>query len=368
MSSVCIVHFQPIERYPPVFNLLRYLAAKQYAVDIHVITSDPGKEMQQIAIPGITIHRIVHFKKNISKWKRILLYALFIVKAFFLLLRYRPASVLYYETLSAGAPCLYAKFFKIRLMVHYHEYISPTEYKNGMVLNRWLHKCEQFLYKKASWVSHTNYDRQRLFLTDVGNFAPLHNFILPNYPPASWKNKTVPHTNNGKTGFVYVGALDTETMYLKEVAGYIAANPATCYWDIYSENYSAGALEFLNKQQAPNIHFKGAVPYDSLPEILSLYQVGLIMYNGHIPNYVYNAPNKLFEYAVCGLDVWFPAVMKSSLTYVTTNTWPKIIALDFQSLGKYNLQQLTDRTESRYVAQHFTNESALQPIIQRLSE
>ena len=35
------------------------------------------------------------------------------------------------------------------------------------------------------------------------------------------------------------------------------------------------------------------------------YHIGLTLYNGHIPNFVYNVPNKVFEYLACGLDVWY---------------------------------------------------------------
>jgi hypothetical protein len=29
------------------------------------------------------------------------------------------------------------------------------------------------------------------------------------------------------------------------------------------------------------------------------------LYKGHIPNYIYNVPNKVYEYLACGLQVWY---------------------------------------------------------------
>lgn len=49
------------------------------------------------------------------------------------------------------------------------------------------------------------------------------------------------------------------------------------------------------------------INYSDLPGVIRAYDVGVILYNGHIANYVFNAPNKLFEYLACGLDVWSPS-------------------------------------------------------------
>ena len=59
-----------------------------------------------------------------------------------------------------------------------------------------------------------------------------------------------------------------------------------------------------NKNQY--VQFKGHINYDNLPTTLNKYQVGVILYKGHIPNYVYNAPNKLFEYLAAFLMFGIP--------------------------------------------------------------
>jgi hypothetical protein len=366
--KICIVHFQPLERYPPAFNLLRTIAAQQPAnKPVFVITTSPESSKQKIEVPGITIYRIAVLPAGISRLNRMVLYLLFNLKAFFILLVKRPASVLYFETLSAGAACLYKMLSGTRLLIHYHEYTSPDEYRGGMVLNKWLHHLELQQYKKAVWVSHTNEERMQLFLSDCGALAPSNTFILPNYPPTAWAHQAG-HTiaAGAVTGFVYVGALDTDTMYLKEMASFVANNASICYWDIYSDNHSAAAVEYLENLNAGNIHFKGAAVYDQLPAIISGYHVGLILYKGHIPNYTFNAPNKLFEYAVCGLDVWFPNHMVSSRRYITQDSYPSVTAVDFETLETSFILQSAKKAGRPYQPHPYSCENALAPLLQVL--
>ncbi len=69
------------------------------------------------------------------------------------------------------------------------------------------------------------------------------------------------------------------------------------------------------------VRWKGPADYGDLPKILQEYQVGLIMYKGADDNTSYSAPNKLFEYLVCGLDVWYPLELKGTYEY-DSSSWP----------------------------------------------
>ena len=108
------------------------------------------------------------------------------------------------------------------------------------------------------------------------------------------------------------------------------------------------------------------VDYEQLPGVLRKYDIGVVLYNGHIPNYVHNAPNKLFEYLVCGLDVWFPDVITGSLEFVRDKDFPKVSAIDFTILKDF---KLTTAIERRGIAKDHTFfcEDALLPLIGKLS-
>jgi len=371
LKVVSIIHFQPIEKYPPAFNFIRLLASKNNNADfkINLLTTDPGLGWNKIDINGVSIKRIGKWGTEMNRTFRIVLYLRFLVGALFLIWWQKPSALMYYESLSAGAPYFYKIWLRrnCKLFIHYHEYTTPEEYESGMKLNRWLHKLEFYLYPLATWISHTNEDRLRFFLRDV-NMINLENcYVLPNHPPAYWANLIYPPTIiPNKIGFVYIGALSLDTMYVKEIAAYIAVRKENCYWDIYSNNHTSEAIRFLIDLKAENIYFRGSIQYDELPRILELFQVGLILYKGHISNYIYNIPNKLFEYYVCGLDIWFPVQMLSCKSLITSDTYPKVISINYEELGNVSMQNLTDRRNLRFEKQEYTCESTYAPLLNEL--
>jgi hypothetical protein len=368
MKRICIIHFVDVERYPPAMNLLRYLnkhAGNNTLIDVLTIR---GESPAMTGLPRIRMHRLARWKESSTSFGRMLVYLQFNLRAVFKLIRLRPDVILYFETLSSGPAWFYKTFVrsKTSIYVHYHEYVSKTEYANGMLLSRWLHKKEEDLYPKMNWVSHTNSDRLSLFLRDEFDHQPRFTYVLPNYPPAAWREIKCSKSNATKIGFIYVGALSLETMYVREMAEFVKARPDECFWDIYSMNISKEVLDYFNGIEGNNITFKGAVSYDELPNVFCQYKIGLVLYKGHIPNYVYNVPNKLFEYHVCGLDVWFPLSMESTIAYQTMNTYPKIIAVNFSALNSINVATMTDRSGLREQRHDFKYEDAVKPLAETM--
>lgn len=359
-QRIVVVHFNPFDKYPPAVNAVRYLSQQSGgSAGIHVITTRADKTHWHLNISGVKISKLIFLHSKLSRARRILKYAAFNLKALYRMCMFRPDTILYYETLSAWAPCVYKKWINksARLFIHYHEYTSPEEYKNDMILNRWLHRMENGMYMQAAWISHTNQDRMEMFLNDIKPVAPVNTHILPNYPPASWQTSSKSfEPDEARIGFVYVGALSLETMYTKEMSKFIAASPDKFYWDIYSDTFDADVTDFLQTLNAGNIRFKGPVVYDDLPGVFYRYDIGVILYKGHILNYVYNAPNKLFEYQACGLSVWFPVGMKGCYPYICEDKIPEVLPVDFDSPGdllgrKFHKRQAVMSTHSAYCAE-----------------
>ena len=82
--------------------------------------------------------------------------------------------------------------------------------------------------------------------------------------------------------------------------------------------------------------FPQGIWYYDLPELLKLYDIGLILYKGFNENFTYNETNKLFEYHVCGLDVWFSYETLGIHKYIRQNTFPKIIQVDYNHLDIFD--------------------------------
>ena len=368
MTKLSVVHFHELENYPPTVNFLRFISGKYHeSISVEVLTI-AGTLSPLSFNKNVKIFRLARWRSTMTRFARAWVYLKFNFLAIYRLFRFAPDAILYYETLSSGPVWLYTKIFrkKTRVFIHYHEYVSTVEYQTGMKLSKWLHQKERHMYPLVNWISHTNSDRLKLFLADVHPAVSSETHVIPNYPPVSWRRE-IKREKRDKLRFVYVGALNLTTLYFKEMAEFVSRYSSNCEWDIYSFQPAAEVKSYISSLGTANIHVKPGVPYDSLPAVLRHYDVGLILYKGHIPNYVYNAPNKLFEYHVCGLDVWFPTVMLGSLPFATRDTYPKIIAVDFEHLERIDLFSMTNRSGLTSKQYEFECETVFEPLAQKLT-
>jgi hypothetical protein len=358
MRKLAIVHFNAIEGYPPVLNWLNFLGGPEGEdMQVRVYTLSP-RERSGLFVPSSDRIRIFRTAAPAGRMG-LRNYLAFYFGALRGLIGWRPDAILYYETLSSFPALVYKKVVgrKTPLFIHYHEYTSAIEYEKGMKLGRWLHRMEKRSYRLATGISHTNADRIGLFKKDLGDavLPPLYEF--PNYPPSSWSSLSEAGREKPvlepPVKVVYVGALSMDTMYTREFADWVVGQAGNVRWDIYSDNSTPGARDFLAGLDQELVRFRGSADYFSLPGILAGYDIGVILYKGHIPNYVYNAPNKLFEYMSCGLDTWFPEPMKSIHPFSTRSTYPKVLALDFTALSSWSLSGAISRTGLEYAPSVF---------------
>jgi hypothetical protein len=345
--KLAIIHFSPVELYPPAMNWLNFLAKHlDEGSEVRVYTMEVSADFKKFESPLPSVKIIRTGRQHQFNLFRYWNYIKFYSSVSRQLLTWKPETIMYYETISALPAIIYSKIFKrnCRLFIHYHEYTSSQEYKNGMLISRYVHLMEKGIYPFVKWISHTNKDRMLLFKTDHAEVILPNTYIIPNYPPGSWKSQIVKDKLDDPLRFVYVGALNLNDMYISQITEWIVRQKGAATLDFYSDNITPDTKKYLYALQSDQISFQGAVNYFSLPGILKKYDVGLILYKGHIPNYIYNAPNKLFEYWACGLDVWFPNTMKSSLPYSADSSYPKILPVDFEQMNNYDLYVLTDRT------------------------
>lgn len=348
-KALAIVHFNPIELYPPVINLLNYIAEQMPSLQVYVFTNTANHPIREYAArqKNIIIKRYAASGTGFSLLKRYRNYFAYYYQTYTSLKKIHPQWVWYFETLSALPARWYfshQQFRDTKLLIHYHEYMSPAEYANGPWMVKWNHRAEKKLYQKVQYLSHTNEERMQLFLQDNRISLKGKTHIFPNYPPKTWINTT---QENKKIALpvkmVYAGAIGMESLYIKEFCEWVNRQNGNVLFDIYSNQDTTVLQRFLSGKELRFIHIKGYVPYEDLPVVLSAYDAGVILYKGHIPNYVHNAPNKLFEYWACGLDVWFPEIMQGCMPFANGHVYPKIIPVNFDALDKMDLGSTIDR-------------------------
>ena len=338
MKRLAVVHYLPLEFYPPAVNFLNAFAEKEL-FKTKVWTTHNNKQRQVFKSPTLTsISRTIAPKKRDNKGFRLLKYLLFNFKTFMGLLFFNPEVILYYESYSAGPVYWYLKYFSTnkRLFIHCHEYFDPQWYAKGMSLVKLYNTYEKkYLYPNAAWISHTNAQRVAFFLADHPNIPENRVHVVENHPPESWnsisRTKTVLNKNDKKQlKFVYVGSLSLENTFIKEFCDWVISKNGKVTFTIYAFNTTNPTYNYLSSLHSEYINFKpGGIEYDKIPHVLSGYDIGVILYKGNTLNAKFCASNKLFEYLVCGLEVWVSKEQEGSLPYVNLASRPRVKLLDF---------------------------------------
>lgn len=347
--KLSILHFNALEQYPPIMNVLNTFVQKAKTIlGINVFTTKSINNSSKVfTSENIHINRTIGIDKSDNGVIRVIKYFWFNLSVLCQLLLKRPDSILYYETISAFPAIFYKKFInrKCKLIAHYHEYTTVQEYQSGSGFVNRIWKFEKNNFELLDMVSHTNSKRMELFKADYPNTTFARTMFLPNYPPKSWSEFNNLSLPIHPIRFVYIGALSTETMYLKEICEWVKEQGAKVILDIYTSNISELANEYLKTNANKSIELKGGIDYFDIPNILKEYHVGLILYKGVISNHIYSEPNKLFEYLAIGLDVWLPKEIEGCKNFITVNQYPKVIDLDFNNLKQYGLEDLMAKNE-----------------------
>jgi len=372
-SSIVIIHFQPLELYPPVCNLLDYLT-KNSQDKIIVITTENRKDTQLPLYRNISKQILIKRTPAIVSTSSLRLwhYLFFYLKGLQILLKNQPDSILYFDTISSWPALMYKKIkAKVKLLAHYHEYCSPQEYATNMFLVKRMHKQETKMYSDSyHWISQTNEVRLQKMIRDnhLENVGRAVFHTMPNYPSRYWARRKTNYGTSEKLRLVYVGSLGYDTMYLKELTEWILQNKNQFTLDLYSHNIDDKASAFLGSLQADNVQFHGAVNYRELAGVLANYDVGLVIYKPVSDNWIQNAPNKVFEYLACGLDVWFSKTMRFCLSLATKETFPKIIPVDFENLEDVDFKKAVTREGLLHKETHFFYENIYPDILAALTK
>jgi len=409
-KKVAIIHFQPLEYYPPITNLINYIAGKhiedfsyvkvfscnnvkgrnKYQV-LSIKYQDNGGESKRKPNSILNIHhssfiikRSPFPKENDNGIVRLLKYLHFNLFTLIGLITFRPIILLYYESYSVWPAFVYTRYFnrKCRIFIHNHEYESKKEYEDMMKSVKYYHTLEKkWLYPRAQWISQTNANRLHFFHQDHPTIKPEQLKIMPNYPPKEWKIKgerlkvqgtrykvhDEMHENTKPLTLVYVGSLSFQSTYLKELCEWVLSQNGQVQFDVYAYNLYEDVKTYLKELNAPWVnYYEQGVEYNEQPHLLAQYDVGLILYKAHNQNYTHNAPNKLFEYLACDLDVWYPDVLMGPKPYNTESTYPKVLPIDFEHLENFDWKKAINKYECEYKPLEFFCEEIYKELVDEI--
>ena len=192
VKRIFVLHWQPLEQYPPTKNLLNCFSSFPDC-SVAVCSAHNDRCLVEYTNPSVLFSRMRFPNRRLSRFRRLFAFLQFPLLALWKMIRFRPDIVLYIEPHSSFPATLFGLInYRHRLFIHYHEYYEPEHFHApGMRLVASYHWFEKrYLYRRAAWISQTNADRVRMFCEDHPhvNRAKLH--VLPNLPPASWRKLT----------------------------------------------------------------------------------------------------------------------------------------------------------------------------------
>ena len=337
IKKIGIIHFLPIEKYPPVLNLINSIDELNNISSLVITTQRSNGELYKTK--KSVVNRIVKISKN--SFYRYYSYLLFNLLGFFELLTFKPKFIFVFETYSILPAFLYKLIFKNAIIhVHYHEYTSFNEIKSSSKYFKLLHFFEKKMFKKCNYISQTNSDRLAMFLNNYPFIEKNKAFVIPNIPPSNWyefalQNKTINKSKKHK--LVHVGALNMKTMYVKEIVNWVISQDGLFVLDFFTDNLSPETEAFIIKANSEYVNLYGSINYFELPNLLVNYDIGITLYNGYIPNHVYSIPNKVIEYLYCGLNVWYSSELLSTSKFIKNEKINGCREIDFSALNSFQI-------------------------------
>jgi hypothetical protein len=374
ISRLAVVHWFPIEYYPPATNLLNFLSNEK-AITVACYTTHNPKKRKPFKNDNITIVRDDFPSADKSKWQRLLCFLSFQIWTTLRLIATWPKTVIYIEPQSAFPVAAYAAInWRAKIFCHHHEYHDPVQFNRpGMLLARFNHKIEKaFLFRRCVWISHTNEKRMELFKRDIPALNDSVLKILPNYPPKSWlkhgSSTRADAQSSGPLKLVYVGSLSTTTTFIEELVQWVASANGSATLDVYCYNSDSSISKLFEKSNPPHVRFHSeGIEYEAIPNKLVEFDVGVILYKGETTNYAFNATNKLFEYIAVGLDVWYPEEMRGVKPYQDLTTSPRIVEVDFKQSESLSSARDNFYPRPPFVAKEYYCEEALSSLYQEIT-
>ena len=370
MRIACI-HVLPVEYYPPAMTMLEVLA-RHADWDVSVWTTANSRGQVPWNPAGLSVERIRQASPSAFLPIRASGYLNWHLRTARAIAKWKPDVVISVEPHSALAAWTYYRVFNGRapLFIHHHEYYAPEDFDApGMRLLRATRGLERDnLFTRAVWISQTNERRLELLRQTNPAVSKEVSRVFPNYPPRSWVERAAQArrgTTDSRTHFLYLGSASLEDTFIGEAAAWAARHPEMCTLTIVGNNIAGSAWSYVESLKASNISIdRAGWEYDEIPERLADFDAGLVLYKGNTQNFVYNVPNKIFEYLAGGLAVWYPQEMIATAEFHRAHPALRMREMDFRQLPSA-IPQVHRQPGTNAV--EFTAELAMTPLIEAIA-
>ena len=327
--DLCVVHFLPIAKYPPLHYLIHFLG-QQAGIQCTIVCSGK-KEDFQFAYANVSVH-FVDGQPTSSVNKKIRFWSTVKKK-----LRGRSfdACLGYGDEFSG----LIATTMSCKWRgLHLHE-LPPSLHLGNKFLSR-SQRLEIFALrqrlKRFHWISQVTPERASLFAERFG--ASSDNLF--NFPPKSFAMDREPlKPKDGTLRVLYVGSCNAHSIHVEALHD-LSDLPGISVSVLPTNRIGLDEVKANKKIQI--LH---PCPYHELPEILAGYDVGMVLYKGASDNMRLGVPNKVVEYVSCGLFALYVSSIEGIRSFVAHRGLENII-IPFDPNEVSSLENAVDRCRS----------------------
>lgn len=297
-TRACFAHYLPLRDYPPVQNLIQFLSLQSDLQSVVICSDDAAMQVEsESCCKNLILYR-VPYRAN-GGWRQKLQFVRIVRE---IGAKYKfDTSIGYGDELSA-ITCLLLNARSYALHLHElppqlgfkNKYISKSQYLELILLRAFASRFQ--------WVSQVTPHRARIFTAQFG--VKCEN--LYNFPMSSFcQRKVSPMRESGIVRILYIGTCGERTVE----RGRLIELASLRNVELHILPTNSEGLDGLRELERVQILQK--VPYFDLPDVISSYDVGLVLYNGSSLNMKLGVPNKVAEYLRCGLKVMYPAQLEA---------------------------------------------------------
>ena len=161
--------------------------------------------------------------------------------------------------------------------------------------------------------------------------------------------------------------MSLENTFIQEFCNWVISKNGKVIFTIYAFNTTVSMYNYLLSLHSEYIDFNpGGIEYEKIPQVLSGYDIGVILYKGNTLNAKLCVSNKLFEYLACGLEVWVTKQQEGSLPYLDSNNQPRVMALDFDNFNETLINSYLASDSLPYKTNFFNSENQLDSLINNM--
>ncbi len=194
---------------------------------------------------------------------------------------------------------------------------------NELFLDMGMNKFKQLLwqpihsmaFRKADIIMHA--EEQRLQYCKTHYKTKGEHFLLKNLPKFELIDLSSKINKNNPIKVLYLGALLPDRFCEKVIDAFAGIDPDIAVCDFIGfgkPKYEDKLRNRVDRHNLKNVRFLSPVENQKVKETIAAYDIGLAFYQNINWNQYYCAPNKIYEYIVCGVPVItnnYPGLVKT---------------------------------------------------------